>query len=211
MEAGNISAIISAVSAISGVVLGNFLVAFKEGRARRLKERQDTAYLGIIVVSHLERYIAGCFDVSQDDGTSCGQPAGEDGQHQATVELPEFHPLDLDVEWKLLPKGLMYSVLRLPDQQDQLQGTLRGIQEYNFDPPDHPQYFLTRRRGYAGLGLQASDIAKNLRKHAGLPADEHHLGEWNRDKSMRDLIVALDSLEEKRRSRDASSAEIIDF
>ncbi|WP_426101767.1 hypothetical protein [Pseudomonas sp. PSPC3-3] len=195
MDPGNVSAIISAVAGISGVLLGNSFVAIKEWWTNRNKVNQATTYLGIIVVSHLERFATGCLEVSLDDGTSQGQPAGEGGQYVTTTTAPLFHPLELDVDWRLLPKYLMYSVLRLPDQQDQLHGRLGGIMEFNYDPPDHADFFWARRRGYAVLGLQASDIAKNLRSHAGLPADKHHPGEWSRDQNMRDVIAHLDALE----------------
>ena len=194
MDSGNVSAIISAAAGISGVLLGNTFVLIKESWAKWKKAKQDTAYLGIIVVSHLERFATECFYVSSDDGTACGKPAGNDGQNVATTVPPEFDPLKLDVDWRLLPKGLMYSILRLPDEQTQLRGNLAGIQEFNYDPPEHIEYFWARRRGYAVLGLQASDIAKKLRSHAELPADEPLPGEWNRDQNMRDVIVDLDRL-----------------
>lgn len=204
MDPGNVSAIISAAAAISGVLFGNTFVLIKEWWVKRNKVNQDTTYLGIIVVSHLDRFVNGCLEVSMDDGTLCGQPAGKDGYYETTVKPPEFRPLELDVDWKLLPKELMYSVLRLPDQQDQINGMLAGIMEFNYEPPDHPEFFWARRRGYAVLGLQASDIAKKLRAHAGLPADEPHPDEWNRDKNLSDVIADLDALERKSRLRNAT-------
>lgn len=208
MDPGNVSAVISAVAGISGVLFGNTFVLVKEWWAKRNKVNQDTTYLGIIVVSHLDRFATDCFDVCLDDGTLYGQPAGQDGHYQTTTTPPVFRPLELDVDWKLLPKGLMYSILRIPDQQDQIQGTLRGIQDFNYDPPDHPEFFWARRRGYAVLGLQASDIAKKLRSHAGLPADGPLPGEWNRDQNMIDVIATLDELERKSRLRSSNLNEV---
>ncbi|WP_428556590.1 hypothetical protein [Pseudomonas edaphica] len=199
MDPGNVSAIISAAAGISGVLLGNLFVLAKESWIKRNTVNQNTTYLGIIVVSHLEQFATQCFDVCIDDGTLRGQPAGEDGQSQTTTATPVFAPLELDVDWRLLPKDLMYSILRIPDLQDQLHGKLRGIQEYDYDPPDHPEFFWVRRRGYAVLGLQASDIVRKLRSHADLPADEPSPGEWSRDQSMRDVIVDLDRLEKNSR------------
>ncbi|WP_130932202.1 hypothetical protein [Pseudomonas sp. Sample_24] len=197
MDPGNVSAIISAVAGISGVLLGNSFVLIKEWWVKRKTVNQSTTYLGIIVVSHLDRFASECFDCCKDDGTWHGQPAGQDGYCQTTTSDPIFRPLELDVDWRLLPKDLMYSILRIPDQQDQLLGKLRGIQDFNYDPPDHPEFFWSRRRGYAVLGLQASDVAKKLRSHAGLPADEPLPGEWDRDKDMKEVIAHLDELERK--------------
>lgn len=204
MDPGNVSAIISAVAGISGVLLGNSIVLIKEWWVKHKSVTQATTYLGIIVVSHLDRFATECFDVCKDDGTWHGRPAGENGFYEATTSHPVFRPLEIDVDWRLLPKDLMYSILRIPDQQDRLQGKLQGILDYDYDPPDNPEYFWCRRRGYAVLGLQVSDIVKKLRSHAGLPADEPLPGEWDRDKSMSEVIAHLDELARKSRLREHS-------
>ncbi|UST82157.1 hypothetical protein [Pseudomonas siliginis] len=208
MDSGNVSAIISAVAGISGVLLGNLFVLVKEWWVKRGTVGQNTTYLGIIVVSHLDRFTTQCFDVCIDDGTYHGQPAGQDGQYETTTVAPVFNPLELDVDWKLLPKELMYSILRIPDKQDQLHGKLRGIQEFNYDPPDHADFFWTRRRGYAVLGLEASELIKKLRMHAGLPTDVPLPGEWNRDQNLKDVIADLDRLERESLSRNATVHEL---
>lgn len=208
MDPGNVSAIISAVAVISGVVVGHFFVLGKEWWVKRNKVVQDTAYLGIIVVSYLDRFATGCFDVSQDDGTSQGRPSGEDGSCQTTTVPPQFRPLELDVDWKLLPKDLMYSILRLPDQQDQLQGNLAGIWDFNYDPPEHIEYFQARRRGYAVLGLQASAAAKKLLSHSGLPTDGPGPGEWSRDQCMKDVISDIDAKRSAYLLRNATRHEL---
>ena len=204
MESAHVSAIISAAAGISGVLLGNIFVLIKEWWTKRKTAKQDTTYLGIIVVSHLDRFATGCLDVAVDDGTQYGQPAGERGEYVPVITPPDFRPLDLDVEWKLLPMDLMYSILRLPDQQDQLQGNLNGIHQFNYDPPDHVEYFQARRRGYAVLGLQVSDLAKKLRSYVGLPAEELDLGEWSRDNSMKDVISDIDARLSERFLRNAA-------
>ncbi|RON97109.1 hypothetical protein BK672_02095 [Pseudomonas fluorescens] len=193
MESAHVSAIISAAAGISGVLLGNIFVLIKEWWTKRKTAKQDTAFLGIIVVSHLDRFATGCFHVALDDGTQYGQPAGERGEYVTVVTPPDFRPLDVNVDWKLLPMDLMYSILRLPDQQDQLQGNLAGIHEFNHDPPQHVEYFQARRRGYAVLGLQASDLAKKLRSYVGLPVEELGPDEWSRDESMKDVISDIDA------------------
>lgn len=197
MDSGNVSAIISAAAGITGVLLGNLFVLIKEWWVKRGAITQNTAYLGIVVVSHLERFASHCYEVCNDDGTMRGQPAGQNGYCEATTLLPVFNPLELEVDWKVLPTDLMYSILRIPDQLDQIRGKLTGIQDLDYDPPDHPEYFWVRRRSHAVLGLQASGLAYKLRAYAGLPIDESPAGEWNRDESMRDVIAQLDELERK--------------
>ena len=193
MDSAHISAIISAASGISGVLLGNVFVLVKEWWTKRKVAKQSTTYLCIIVVSHLDRFATGCLDVGLDDGTLNGRPSGDRGEYVPVASPPDFRPLELDVEWKLLPTDLMYSILRLPDQQDQLQRNLAGIRQFNDDPPDHIEYFQARRRGYSVLGLQASDLAKKLRLYVGLPVEQIDPSEWDRDSNMKGVMTDIDA------------------
>lgn len=193
MDTGNVSAVISATAGICGVLLGNSFVTIKELLINRAKRSKDIAYLAIIVVSHLDRFANGCRHVAYDDGTAYGQPAGRDGEECApTTKPPEFQPLDIDVEWKALPRDLMYSIMRLPDESEQIQNRLAGIDEFDDDYPDHTEFFWVRRREYAALGLKASELARRLRRHAGMPLDEPAPGEWNREQGMREVIQTID-------------------
>ncbi|MBV8659806.1 MAG: hypothetical protein JO142_18455 [Burkholderiales bacterium] len=193
MDTGNVSAIISAVAGISGVLLGNSFVAVKEWLINRSKRHKDTVYLAIIVVSHLDRFATGCLYVALDDGTDRGQPAGRNGEEYVpTTKPPEFQPLLLDLEWKVLPQDLMYAVLRLPDQREQIQNRLAGITEFDDDYPDHTEYFWARRRDYADLGLRASDLARRIRMHSVLPLVEPVPGGWSRDQELRNIISRID-------------------
>lgn len=193
MDAAHISAIISAGAGIAGVILGNSFVAIKEVFVSRKKDERDSAYLAILVVSHLDRFANGCMYVAHDDGTEHGRPASQDGQyHEVTASAPEFLPLDIKVEWKVLPKNLMYEILQIPDKRDHLENRLAGIWEFD-DPPEYTDFFWTRRRGYAELGLHVSTVSKKLRKHAGMPIEESPAGGWSRDAAMREVIEKIDA------------------
>jgi hypothetical protein len=206
MDTGNISAVISATAGISGVLLGNSFVAVKEWLTNRSRRQKDTAYLAIIVVSHLDRFANGCLHVALDDGTEYGRPAGRNEEEYApTTTPPEFQPLDIDVEWKVLPKDLMYAILRLPDQKEKIQNTLAGIAEFDDDYPDHTEYFWTRRRAYADLGLQTSDLAQRLRRHAGMPLELPKPGVWCRDEDLSDVVKKIDD------KRDAHNRRIAEM
>jgi len=203
MDTGNVSAIISAAAGISGVLLGNSFVAIKEILTNRSKARKDTAYLAIIVVSHLERFADGCSHVAYDDGTAYGAPAGKDGSCEATTKPPEFQPLDLDVDWRVLPRDLMYAILRLPSEREKIQSKLEGF-SYDDDHPYYTEYFWVRRREYACLGLHASALERCLRKHAGMPIDVPKPGDWCRDKALRNVVTEID---EKRQASAQRLAE----
>jgi len=194
MDTGNVSAIISAAAGISGVLLGNSFTAIKDWVIHRSKRQKDTAYLAIIVVSHLDRFATGCLHVALDDGTRYdGRPAGRNEEENVpTVKPPEFQPLDLNVEWKVLPQNLMYAILLLPNKREQIQSRLAGLSDFDEDYPEHSDYFWARRRDYSELGLEASDLARRLRKHAGIPVKEPKAGAWSRDQEFRDVIVRID-------------------
>ncbi|KGV23455.1 hypothetical protein [Burkholderia pseudomallei] len=201
MDTVSSSSIISAAAGIIGVLLGNSFVAVKEWLAGRSKRDSDTAYLAILVASHLNRLANECLHVALDDGTAEGQPAGHDGEYQPTTTLPGFHPLDIDVEWKVLPKELMYSILRLPDENERIQNRLAGIIEFDSDYPDHVEYFWARRRDYAKLGLNASMLAQRLQRHAGMPVELPKDGEWSRDNELKDVVKRIDDAMEARNRR----------
>lgn len=191
MDAGNVSAIISALSGLVGVGIGAYLTHLREQHNAKIKDERDGAYLAILVASHLDRFANGCWGCALDDGTKYGQPAGSDDRYQTTVEPPQFNPLEIDVEWKVLPKDLMYDILQIPDKRERINNRLAGIEEHG-DPYDQGEYFWVRQRDYAELGLHTSSVAKRLRKHAGVPIEESPLGEWNRDVSLQEVIDDID-------------------
>ncbi|MNK17630.1 hypothetical protein D3C87_358220 [compost metagenome] len=191
MDSGNVSAIISACAGIGGVLLGNSFVTIKEVVTSRFKRKKDAEYLAIIVVSHLDRFVNGCLQVAHDDGTEEGIPAGNNGSYWArTVKEPTLDPLDIKVEWKSLPRNLMYAVLRIPDKQEHLTHQLSGIYEFD-DFPEYSDYFRARRHGYAELGLEVSAVSEKLRKHAGMPIDKLVPGVWSRERALREIMEKI--------------------
>ncbi len=204
MDTGNVNAIISAASGLAGVGAGAFLSYLKDRRVEKIKDARDSSYLAILVVSHLDRFASGCMHVALDDGTSEGRPAGEDGYHRATVKLPEFAPLDIKVEWKVLPRDLMYDILQIPDWQERVNNRIAGVWEFD-EPPDFGEYFWVRQHDYAGLGLRVSAIAKRLRKFAEMPVEEGNHGDWNREIAMQEVIdrVAKERATYEKRLADA--------
>lgn len=204
MDSVSVSAIISAAAGICGVLLGNSLTAFKEWAMLRSSRRKDTAYLAIVVVSHLDRFSNSCLRVAYDDGTSMGRPAGADGVVcVATEPEPVFAPLDLDVEWRVLPETLMYPILRIPDRCIHLSNTLSRMDD-DSDFPEYTAYFRARRLGYANLGLEASELAWRLREHARMPIEEAVRGEWSREAELRAILERLQREEEEVARRRAA-------
>ena len=98
-----------------GVCLGFVLGIFKDWFLQYLKRKKEYEYLSIRVVCELDRFIYGCIDVINDNGTVCGQ-YDENGCARIQVEPPCFDPYSLDVEWKSLPHKLMYEILNFPNK-----------------------------------------------------------------------------------------------
>ncbi len=152
-----------------------------------------SAYLAILVVSHLDSFANGSLHVALDDGTWEGRPAGNNGEYYSTtVKPPEFLPLDIKVEWKVLPRDLMYDILQIPDKREHIESRIAGIWEFD-DPPDYCEFFWARQRDYAELGLHVSAVAKKLRNHAKMPIEESPPGEWNREVAFQEVIDKADS------------------
>jgi len=199
MDSGNFSAIIGAAAGISGVLVGDFFVLIKEWLAQRQKRRRDAAYAGIILISHLDRFATECLEVACDDGTIQGHPAGEGGQCEIVKEVPRFKPPELDIDWRLLPKDLMYAIIRILEQQEKLHGKLRAINEYDYDPPDHPEYFWHRQHRYSSLGLKVVKIVKRLAEFRGLPHEQSASCVWNRDEELKFAFARLNEHERQAR------------
>jgi hypothetical protein len=168
------------------------VTGMREIRRERERIKKESSYLSILVIAHLDRFVDGCVQVSFDDGTSEGQPAGQNREfHEVTVRPPTFDPLSLDVDWKVLPVDLMYDILNLPYRTEQLANYVAHTGEFD-DPPDYIEFFRARRHGYAVLGLEVSSIATSLRKYAGLPISVQVEGDWNRDEMLREQRDRID-------------------
>lgn len=205
MDSANINAIISAISGLAGVGIGALLTHLRELRAEKINDERDTSYLAILVVTHLDRFANGCLSVAYDDGTSEGRPAGKDAvYHQTTVKPPRFAPLDIKVEWRVLPRALMYDILEIPAKQERLENQLSSVMDYD-DPPEYADFFMHRQRDYADLGLTVSGIAKRLRKFAHMPIEEDAPGKRNRDVAMQEIITRLDAERAAYEKRQAES------
>jgi hypothetical protein len=183
---GVISPVISAAAGLGGVWLGGRLTSQREEARELERNKKETVYLAIFVAAHLDRFANQCLHVAHDDGKEEGRSAASNGCHEVTVATSTFDPLEFEVNWKVLPSGLMYDILGLPHRVEQLQQYISGVGEYD-DPPEYAEFFWARQHGYAVLGLEVSDIAQRLREHAGLPPISANPKGWDRDAQLREL------------------------
>lgn len=197
---------ISAASGLCGVWLGSWLTTRRDAERERGRIEKESKYLAILVLAHLDRFVRQCSEVSYDNGTIEGRPASDDGiYHEFTVPAPRFDPLDLKVDWKVLPADLMYDILDLPNKTEQLQDEVNGVREHD-EPPDYTHTFWTRQHGFAELGLEVSALARRLRQHAGLPERADRRGRSRDDllRAQRDKIAKALGDYERRVSANAS-------
>jgi len=192
--------VITAVSGLAGVALGGFLTSNRDRSREAASNAKAANYLAILVVAHLDRFVDGCVNVVGDDGTSYGQPAGEGGVHEPTVDRPKFDPLAIDVDWKSLPADLLYPILNLPYQIETLEHHIGAVAEFDH-PPDYVDTFWARQHGYALLGLRVSSLATRLRDYANLPALPLPPSGWDRDSYLHDQ---KERLEENRARYEAA-------
>lgn len=192
---------ITAVAGLGGVWLGGRLTWEREEKRERARELKEATYLAILVVAHLERFADSCLTVAFDDGTEEGRPAGSLGCWEPTVTPPIFDPLSFDVNWKALPSDLMYDILGMPYRIEQLEHDIAKVYEDD-GPPDYTEYFWERRRGWAVLGLEFSELARRLRSHAGLPPLSERPGFWSRDKQLWEIKKTME------RAKNASEARL---
>lgn len=187
-----LTTLISAGSGLGGVWLGGWLTSARESKKESDRIARETSYLAILVAAHLDRFIHGCVDVAFDDGTREGRPAGEDGTYATTVIPPTFSPLDLNVDWKILPSELMYEILNLPYKTERLNDYISSVGEYDY-PPDYGEFFWARQHGYAVLGLEVCSIKNRLIEYAKLPieAEEDSLTPGHKLKEQRDKFQLM--------------------
>lgn len=180
-----VNSAISASAGLVGVGLGGWLTSRREARQERDRVQREAHYLAALVVAHLDRFADGCMSVAFDNGTSEGLPAGDDGlYHKTTVQPPVFEPLELEVDWKVLPPMLMADILQLPFRVGQLESDLENIWQVDM-PPEYSDFFWSRQERYAELGLNVSELVQRLRAFAGLPVNE--LGERrSREQNLRE-------------------------
>lgn len=147
----------SGTAGLIGVVVGAAITSVREFLVYRGNRRRNSIYLASRVSSMLERFVVDCARASFDTG----EPDHE-GNYYPRYATPKFDPTTLDVDWKTLPAGLMYSILDLPYRIEVAEGSVEATSEDD-------GFYEERRFQFATLGLEASALVVKLLSHAGLP------------------------------------------
>lgn len=159
---------------ILGGILGFVLSIIKDYFFANKKQKTERYYLAIIVSASLESFISKCLNVVCDDGEY-----RERGCLETRVSAPNFKPMELDVSWQSLDKGLLYDILTLPEKISDANAHI-SASEYAASPPDYEEFFNTRKLKYSELGLIACSIVTKLQTTAKLP--KPGFKEWSPEK-----------------------------
>jgi len=181
-----------------GVGVGAVVVGGKELYFDWKRQHSNAKYMAIRAVCLLDRYMYGCADVVQDDGTVQGQPANQDGTHSAQADYPPFPIESLDGDWKSMPQKLMFDLLSFSSRIESALGKIAGQAEHAF-PPEYEEEFEERQFQFAKLGLKANDIADQLRKKHGI--SERPKDEWNPLESFQRRLDEITKAREERAER----------
>ncbi|MEZ9619934.1 MULTISPECIES: hypothetical protein [Vibrio] len=185
---------------VLGGLVGFSLTLVKESLAARKSKAAETHYLAIIVTSSLERFIIGCREVVTDEGYEDQQ-----GLMRSNSLIPTFEPLELEVDWKILPQDLLYSLLSLPQLINEANVYISATSEYVATPPDYEEYFEARKTKYASLGMLAIQMSEQLRLLGNLP--KRRIEEWG-DKQA--FLLALKEIGEREVERLESRKRMFD-
>lgn len=187
---------IEALIGLVGVLVGSAITTGKEVWISRLQHRRDGSFSAIRLICILEEYADACVSVVYDDGTAYGRPAGrtESGEEYCEPQVDAPAPLEFpeDIAWRSLPEVLMHRALALPNKARSTNRAISAASEHAF-PPDYEEVFSARQKGYALLGLDALEVAEDLRKHYGIAVKSHvHFNtEWNAMVFLREKVAAF--------------------
>ena len=173
---------IEAVIGLVGVFVGGLIAVSKEVLTSYWERRRNGSYAAMRIVGVIDQFVETCVDVVSDDGTVQGQYAGrtEDGEEYliAQVSCPSELVFPDDIEWKSIGSLLMYRVLALPNKVKQANRYIDASADNSFQP-DFDEVFEARHQSYADLGLEALDLASQLRQEFNIPAPSRPT--WNPD------------------------------
>lgn len=174
MKLGEIwSEFASALIGLFGVIVGAVITIASEFIKEYTKRKRSASYSAIRLISILQAYMSACYNVVQDDGTSCGQPAGrtESGEmyHVVQVKTPDTLSFPDDIEWRSLDEQIMHRILAFPSSAQDTDKDIAAAAEISF-LPDLEELFIARQLGYSQLGLEAITIVESLRQRYNIEA-----------------------------------------
>jgi len=159
-----------------GVVAGTIVSVVKDLWVERAKRKKEGEYLAIRLVCILDDFLEKCAAVVGDDGTCQGQ-LNKDGYAEAQEQTPELEFKSMKADWKSIPASLMYGILALPNQIKSANQSIDSTSLHVATPPEYEEYFTERQSQYSSLGVEASNLAQELRTKYNIPNRKYK--NWN--------------------------------
>lgn len=203
----------NALIGLIGVFVGGFLTIAKDTFSSFRERKEDGSYAAIRLICILEEYADKCIGVVGDDGTAYGQPAGrtKDGEEYYEVQVSSPEPLSYpdDIVWRSLKAPLMHRILALPNMARSTDRQIIAASEHA-SPPDFYEVFAARQEGYAKIGIEALEIAHQLRSDFGVSVigRAQMNDDWNPEKYLRGKLAEFDALQQKR-AQQVSELELL--
>lgn len=204
----------NALIGLIGVFVGGFLTIAKDTFSSFRERKEDGSYAAIRLICILQEYTDNCIDVVGDDGTAYGQPAGRtnNGEEYYKVQVSTPEPLSYpdDIVWRSLKAPLMHRILALPNMVRSTNRLIMAASEHAF-PPGYDEVFEARQEGYAKIGIEALEIAHQLRSNFGVSVigHAHPSTDWNPEKHLREKLAEFDALH-KKRAQQVSELEVFE-
>ena len=167
-DIGKYATLGSFVAILIPVVL--FLLKWlQENMAARMLRHSDAERLAITLAITLDDLVTACVDLVEDPMLLDHQGLPASTVKDPDITLPEG-------EYTVFPSPLMFDIVSLPKYRQDIGARLACIGN-DCGPLDYAEYYRVRKGYFAGLGLQALDLIKQLNEHYQLPAipmrDEH--------------------------------------
>jgi hypothetical protein len=140
-----------------------------ETQATARKEELDRhgTYLAVRVATVLDPFVMACVEVVNDRGYRDQEGILEPEHSPPGLNLPQ------DVDWQSIDPHLMDRILSMPNDIASAEKTISFVGEITSGPPDYDEWFDERRYQWAGIGLKALDLARDLRERYKLPQRDY--------------------------------------
>ena len=177
----------------AGVLVGAAIAVIGQWLIIKRNEESESAYVAANLVAALDQLAHDCGSVAFDDGTSDGQPA-EDGYHYIQIPTPVFSLPESQTNLKHLSAATTYKVLVLPNRIKSIERLISHEWE-NDSPPDFPSTFQLRQYSFANLGIDAANLAEEIRKEHKILSRPSDI--WNPLPSLIEKVEAIDAIRAK--------------
>lgn len=149
------------IFSLAGVILGAGLYwAIDACRERGARERR-AKYLAVRLASALDRYVGRCGNTAFDTGA----PGPDEGPNTTPLyDLPSPPNYPDDVDWSCIEQDLMERIVLFLSRAEDLNREVRDKETFESYVLDYDVMLEDRQHRYAAIGLDAADLAKELRE-----------------------------------------------